>query len=523
VLEAKNPRTARDTRGRLNLHFLPGFGDELVTGLTKSKLEVWLNSLVLKSTEREAVRKSKDTANRVLSMVKAILNHALRDPGNRIMDDHAWRLVKPHKGVAVPRAAHFIAEQARALIAATPDEAFAHLLTAAFLTGARYGELITCSVRDFDPVSKTLSVDGKTGPRTIILQPEAVEFFKMISVNWTADAPLLQRDDGWRWSRSHQQRRMALALVRAGLDKEATFYALRHSYISRAIEGEVPLNVIADNCGTSIRMIETTYAKVLAGKRREFIERGAPTLQDLVRTGLADAVGEFNKAALFRATANGIEHLQNLSDIDFAEPPHLPVYSHRVRRLLSVIERAGALRVKDVKNALGWNFQAANSLMQYLKRKSLIQKSDEAFDAPYVLTPMGSLTLAEMTHRGQMTSGYDKNSVIIAPHVRSQSRGREELARPRKPKKQTVVKPPRLPVQSERVLSVLITISNGGAMRIKDISDALRLPPQSTNALIQYLKRKDLVQKTDDSLGAPYILTSLGRVTLTEMEQRRAA
>jgi integrase len=72
---------------------------------------------------------------------------------------------------------------------------------------------------------------------------------------------------------------MALALERSGLDKEATFYALRHSYISRAIEGEVPLNIIADNCGTSIRMIETTYAKVLAGKRREFIERGAPKLE----------------------------------------------------------------------------------------------------------------------------------------------------------------------------------------------------------------------------------------------------
>jgi hypothetical protein len=30
VLEAKNPRTARDTRGRLNLHFHPRFGDDLV-------------------------------------------------------------------------------------------------------------------------------------------------------------------------------------------------------------------------------------------------------------------------------------------------------------------------------------------------------------------------------------------------------------------------------------------------------------------------------------------------------------
>ena len=62
-------------------------------------------------------------------------------------------------------------------------------------------------------------------------------------------------------------------------------------------------------------------------------------LQELVRVGLADAVGEFNDAALFRATANGAEHHQNRSDIDFAEPPHLPVYSDRVRGMLSVRPR----------------------------------------------------------------------------------------------------------------------------------------------------------------------------------------
>jgi integrase len=278
-LEAKNPRTARDTRGRLNLHFLNKFGDELVMNLTKWKLEGWLNSMALKSQDREAVRRSKDTANRVLSMVKALLNHALRDPANGITDDHAWRLVKPYHGVATPRATHFSEAQARALIEATPDRDFADLLTAGFLTGARYGELIACSIRDFDEAARTLGVDGKTGPRTIILQPAVVSFFKTVCGARAGDEPLLRRGDGARWNRSHQQRRMALAIERAGLDQEATFYALRHSYISRAIEGEVPLNIIADNCGTSVRIIETTYAKVLAGKRRDFIERGAPQLQ----------------------------------------------------------------------------------------------------------------------------------------------------------------------------------------------------------------------------------------------------
>jgi integrase len=234
--------------------------------------------MALKSQDRKAVRRSKDTANRVLSMVKALLNHALRDPANGITDDHAWRLVKPYHGVATPRATHFSEAQARALVEATPDREFADLPTAGFLTGARYGELIACSVRDFDEAARTLSVDRKTGPRTIILQPEAVSFFKIVCGERGADELLLRRGDRARWKRSHQQRRMALALERAGLDSEGTFYALRHSYISRAIEGEVPLNIIADNCGTSVRIIETTYAKVLANKRRDFIERGAPTL-----------------------------------------------------------------------------------------------------------------------------------------------------------------------------------------------------------------------------------------------------
>lgn len=155
---------------------------------------------------------------------------------------------------------HFSEAQARALIEATPDREFADLLTAGFLTGARYGELIACSVRDFDETARTLSVDGKTGPRTIILQPEAVSFFRTVCGKRGADEPLLRRGDGARWNRSHQQRRMALALERAGLDREGTFYALRHSYISRAIEGEVPLNIIADNCGTwgASRLAETS-------------------------------------------------------------------------------------------------------------------------------------------------------------------------------------------------------------------------------------------------------------------------
>ena len=154
-------------------------------------------------------------------------------------------------------------------------------------------------------------------------------------------------------------------------------------------------------------------------KRRTTISKDKieAALQHLVSVGLAEAVGEFNSAALFRATTEGVNHRQNRPDIGVAERPHMPVYSKRVQGMLSAINDGGALRVKDVKTALGWTFPATNALIQYLKRRGLIEKSDDAFEAPYVLTAMGSLTLAEMKSPGQMTRGYDAGSKVLLPEA----------------------------------------------------------------------------------------------------------
>jgi hypothetical protein len=43
--------------------------------------------------------------------------------------------------------------------------------------------------------------------------------------------------------------------------------------------------------------------------------------------------------------------------------------------------------------------QSINALMQYLKRKRLVAKVGQEFDAPYSLTETGRTTLAEMTLR----------------------------------------------------------------------------------------------------------------------------
>jgi predicted transcriptional regulator len=70
---------------------------------------------------------------------------------------------------------------------------------------------------------------------------------------------------------------------------------------------------------------------------------------------------------------------------------------------------------------------------------------------------------------------------------------------------------------------VLSAISDSGALRIKDVTETLQIPRKSINALMQYLKRKHLVEKTSRDLHAPYSLTEMGHVALAEMTRRQAA
>jgi integrase len=279
TLEAKNARSAHTTKGRVNKHILPRLGTFRVVDLTKTQLDGWKASLVKKSDDREEVRKSKDSANRVLTMLKAFLNHAWNDEKNAIPSDQAWRKVKPFKDVARPREVRFSPPQAQKLINTIKDARFARLVEGGYATGGRYEELTGAKVSHFDRDGGFLTVSGKTGSRPIILQTSAVKMFARITTGRPADAFIFVKEDGGRWKPSDQVRPMKEAVLKADLDPRGCFYALRHAYISEAIEENVPLTIIADNCGTSVRMIEQTYAKVLSEKKRKFIEQGAPKLQ----------------------------------------------------------------------------------------------------------------------------------------------------------------------------------------------------------------------------------------------------
>jgi integrase len=277
-LEGRNARSAQTTKGRVKKHILPKLGSYAVADLTKTQLEGWQASLVKKSDDKEVVRKSQDTANRILSMLKALLNHAWNDEKNAIPSDQAWRKVKPFKDVGHPREVRFSPPETHKLVENIDDPNFRELVRGGYGTGARYEELTDARVAHFNRNGKTLKVSGKTGSRPVLLQLSVVELLTRLTAGRPRDAYIFVKADGSKWKPSDQVRPMKKAVLKANLDPDGCFYSLRHAYISESIEKNVPLTVIAKNCGTSVRMIETTYAKVLLEKQREFVERGAPEL-----------------------------------------------------------------------------------------------------------------------------------------------------------------------------------------------------------------------------------------------------
>src|SRR5712691_1625587 len=102
---------------------------------------------------------------------------------------------------------------------------------------------------------------------------------------------------------------------------------------------------------------------------------------------------------VYRIIATGLEHPQRRQPARHAQAPRLPVESDRVRTVLSAIFEAGPLRIRDVRDMLQIPSDSIRALVQYLKRKGLVQKISQEFTAPYSLTQRGRAALAEMTRR----------------------------------------------------------------------------------------------------------------------------
>jgi integrase len=173
ALKADNSKSLAGAMGRANALIRPPLGEIAGADLARDRLTKWRNDIAARPRHvrgktgepgrpldapagDDEVRRRRATANRVLAILKAALNHAFKD--GKVDVDSAWRAVKPFREVETTNVRHFSVDECRRLINAAHG-LFRDLVNAALFTGCRYGELCALRVRDFNSDSGTLAIE----------------------------------------------------------------------------------------------------------------------------------------------------------------------------------------------------------------------------------------------------------------------------------------------------------------------------------------------------------------------------
>jgi integrase len=293
--ERRGGKAVYETQRAAETHILPALGTISVGKLTARKITDWHHGLAEKrarartkrgrrqnyrefETGPDAVRKRRATANRILTVLKAALNHAWK--AGHVSSDDAWRRVRPFKAVETARVRYLTeAECVRLVNACKPD--FRDLVRGALLTGCRYSELAGMQVADFNTDAGIITVrQSKAGkPRHVVLTDEGQRLFATLTAPKLADDPIFTRLDGGVWGKSHQSRPVLEACNRAKIKPAVSFHVLRHTHGSTLAMRGVPMGVIAEQLGhADTRMTEKHYAHLAPSYVAETIRAHFPTL-----------------------------------------------------------------------------------------------------------------------------------------------------------------------------------------------------------------------------------------------------
>jgi integrase len=236
----------------------------------------------------DAIRARRATANRVLTILKAALNHAYAE--GLVRSDDAWRAVRPFRGADSPVVRYLTVAEISRLLNACPLD-FGDLVRGALATGCRYGELGRLKAGEFNPDSGTITVrTSKSGkPRHVVLTDEGLQLFQRLTAALSPTDLVFRRTNGAAWKSSDQLRPIAEASRRARIEPPATFHVLRHTHASLLAQGGSPLAFIAQQLGhADQRITSRNYAHlapnvVAAGIRAAMPSLGLERHEDIVR------------------------------------------------------------------------------------------------------------------------------------------------------------------------------------------------------------------------------------------------
>lgn len=227
-------------------HHVADLGPRLVNALRAEHYRAWLSKVAVSPVRRrgrevpvdrddeEAVRSRRASANRVWGTVRAAIDYAWCNDKLKGAEPH-WKKVSPLDLGEAPVPRMLDDDEARRLLNGCDPE-FRPIVEAAFVTGARYGELCRLVVSDYDYERRSVRIRQTKSSKTLWqpLTDEGVGLFETLAVGRKPNEPLLARADGRAWGRSEQSRRIRAAAEHAKLE-DVSFKVTRATYGKRLL------------------------------------------------------------------------------------------------------------------------------------------------------------------------------------------------------------------------------------------------------------------------------------------------
>lgn len=287
-------KTYKETYLNIHAHILPAFGDTLVSELKTAPIRAWLNKLAAtparkrsgkgkKMAFRDAPKSDNDkrarksSANRSLTILKAIMNKAFQD--ELVTDDTAWRRVKPFENADEPITRFLTEAECTRLINTSPTD-FRALLKAGLFTGARYTELTTLKAKNANIDTGNVYIEpSKSGKgRHIPLSEQGLDFFKTACAGMAGERIIFTKKDGTAWGRNHHARLLLEACKKAKIEPAIGFHELRHTYASLLAQAGADLLTISKLLGhADTRITSRHYAHLCDKTMANAVNKFLPT------------------------------------------------------------------------------------------------------------------------------------------------------------------------------------------------------------------------------------------------------
>jgi integrase len=270
-------KAVRETESAIKAHITPIFGETPIERLQAKEIRNWHRALATHAVRRRSKKGARQrfgakphnedqkrarraTANRVLTVLKAVLNKAIED--ELVTDSSAWKNVKPFKNADLPRVRYLTeADSTRLINACEPD--FRRLVRVALFTGARYGELTALTVSHFNPDTASVFIrPSKSGKaRHVPLSRSGLDFLKSAVAGKAGDDLIFTKKDGTAWGKNHHVRELKIACTNAKIVPGIGFHELRHTYASLLAQAGADLLTISKLLGhADTRVTSRHYA-----------------------------------------------------------------------------------------------------------------------------------------------------------------------------------------------------------------------------------------------------------------------